>query len=132
MPHGFIYTELNIERADFAVAVTFYRALFGWGIDMLAKGEHPYAAFDADTGIGGGLATPGLPARATGAQWVPYVRVDDVHEAARRAETLGARIIRAPVTIPYKGALVVIADPAGAVIGLWQPFVPSKHESSSR
>jgi predicted enzyme related to lactoylglutathione lyase len=131
VPHGFVYIELNVEREDFAAASTFYRTLFGWGIDVLAKGEHPYAAFDADTGIGGGLATPGLPARAARAQWVPYVRVDDVHEAARRAEGLGARIIRAPVTIPYKGALVVIADPAGAIIGLWQPFAPAEQESST-
>ena len=121
MPHGFTYVELNVAPAKVANARAFYRALFEWGFDTLAAGDVPYVAFDVADGIAGGLTGTTLDGRAG---WIPYVRVDDCHPSAESAIALGARILRPTRTIPSKGALTIIEDPVGGIVGLWQPFVP--------
>ena len=57
---------------------------------------------------------------AAGAGWLPYVVVEDLDEAAKRAVSLGATVIASPVDGPA-GASVTIADPGGARLALFKP-----------
>ncbi len=50
--------------------------------------------------------------------WVPFVRVANAADAAKRAVGLGAEMILSPQEDIMDGELAVIADPAGAVLGL--------------
>jgi predicted enzyme related to lactoylglutathione lyase len=57
---------------------------------------------------------------AASAGWLPYVVVEDLDEAAKRAVSLGATVVAGPADGPA-GASVTIADPGGAQLALFKP-----------
>jgi len=61
-----------------------------------------------------------IPAERLGLrpEWLYFVRVPDVDAASARAVELGGRIIVGPDPEVFGGRLAVIADPAGAPVGL--------------
>lgn len=116
MPAPFVWFDLAVsDNAD--EVCRFYAALFDW-TTAPATDAAPYQAWLAD----GEQPWAGvlLAESATVGHWVPYVVVDDVDAAAKRAESLGATIVRDRTDGPA-GTSVAIADPAGAVIALFQP-----------
>ncbi len=52
--------------------------------------------------------------------WLSYIAVDDVKTKAAEAKELGATIVHGPHDIPGAGEMVLLCDPAGAMIALWQ------------
>jgi len=52
-------------------------------------------------------------------QWIPYVPVADLDAAAAQAVALGARVVRPRTDLP-PGSVVVIDEPGGATLALWQ------------
>lgn len=105
-PHGTIaWTALETLELDRARA--FYGELFGWS----------YAARD-----GAVLATVGAEPVATLREgpakpaWIPFVAVESVADAERRAVEGGARVVVSPATFP--GA-VTLDDPEGARFVVW-------------
>lgn len=50
--------------------------------------------------------------------WDPYVTVDDVEASAKRAESLGGKIILSPTDMPEVGRFCVINDPQGISLNL--------------
>jgi predicted enzyme related to lactoylglutathione lyase len=55
-----------------------------------------------------------------GSNWLSYVLVDDIEASTKKAKSLGANIIRDVMEVPGAGWLSIIADPTGAVLGLWK------------
>lgn len=53
------------------------------------------------------------------ASWISYVCVKNVDETASKAEKLGGKILCKPMDIPSVGRIAIIADPSGAVLGLY-------------
>jgi predicted enzyme related to lactoylglutathione lyase len=47
--------------------------------------------------------------------------VDDVDEAARKAESAGGKVIVAPMDVMTAGRMAIFMDTTGAVIAAWQP-----------
>jgi uncharacterized protein len=68
-------------------------------------------------GTGGGLMQQ-VPAGPSG--WLSYIGVDDIRAATKRAQSLGAEVMRDVTEVPGSGWLSFIRDPTGAVLGLWQ------------
>jgi len=71
------------------------------------------------TGTGGGMLThpnPGSPSA-----WLAYIEVNDVAAATRKAETLGAQVMRDVTEVPGAGWMSVLVDPTGAAFALWKP-----------
>ena len=95
----------------------FYSAMFGWVIAP-AENAGPYEAWITD----GQQPWAGIVQadRAAGGSWLPYVVVEDLDEAAKRAVSLGATVIAGPADGPA-GASVTIADPGGARLALFKP-----------
>jgi predicted enzyme related to lactoylglutathione lyase len=106
-----VYTELQTN--DPARARAFYGELLGWQTEEESTPAGPYWTFN---GLLAGLTAPrgGVP---TG--WIPYVAVEQVAAATKRARELGAEVLRDCITIP-EGTFSVVRDPTGAVIGLWE------------
>jgi len=50
--------------------------------------------------------------------WLPFVRVKSVAETAARAKQLGGQVLLEPNADLFDGKVAVIADPAGAAIGV--------------
>jgi hypothetical protein len=95
-----------------AESKSFYQKLLGWtpadgpgGMTMFAGEKGPFASL--------------LPKGNATAGWVPYVQVDDVDAATKKATKLGATLLE-PKRRGPAGDFSVIRDPGGAAIALWQ------------
>ncbi len=59
--------------------------------------------------------------------WLSYIGVDDVDETARRAESLGGKVIKPPADIANGGRFAIVQDPQGAMFAAYassQPYRP--------
>lgn len=112
MSQNFVFHD--VRTTDLDASRRFYTEMFGWSVHesvagpMLGDGSGPWGGF-----------TPlahGDPRRA---QWIPYVPVADVDAAAEQAVALGARIVKPRTDLP-PGSVVVVDEPGGATLALWQ------------
>ena len=55
-----------------------------------------------------------------GPAWVPYVDVPDIKAATKKAQDLGAKVMKDVTEVADMGWLSIIVDPTGAMLGLWQ------------
>jgi predicted enzyme related to lactoylglutathione lyase len=107
---------------DAKKAQNFYSELLGWETEVWKAGEidYPMIKVNGQTHGGFGPAQGGAPAH-----WLGHVAVDDVDEAAQRAEAARGSILVPPMDIPEVGRMVVIRDPQGAVVSLFTPATES-------
>jgi len=113
MPNRLVHLELH--TTDLARACAFYTRLCGWHPEQVHAGGGSYTALELGRDVGGGVVECGTPRSL----WLPYVAVDDVAEATRRAESLGAGVLLEPREGPA-GWRSVVSEPAGAELALWQ------------
>lgn len=113
MSNPFVHVELQTQ--DLGKARRFYQGLFGW---KLEDAPMEYTLINVGEGTGGGMMKNPVPGAAS--SWLPYVLVADVAASTKRAQELGAGIIKEKTEVPGMGWFSVIADPTGAALGLWQ------------
>jgi predicted enzyme related to lactoylglutathione lyase len=90
----------------------FYEQLAGW---KAADGPGGMTLFQGEK-----APMAGLGAKEDGtAGWLPYLEVDDVGAATKRAVKLGATLVSEKTRGPA-GEYSVIRDPGGATVALWQ------------
>jgi predicted enzyme related to lactoylglutathione lyase len=116
-PGTFCWTDLG--TTDAAAAKKFYAELFGWkAVDMPAGPDMTYTMLmkgDKDVCAlykGNQAGTP--PA------WLAYIAVASADEAAKKAESLGAKVIKPAFDVMDVGRQALIQDPTGAIVSLWQ------------
>lgn len=112
MPAPFMFFDLR--TSDVPAARDFYTGLFGWTV----TDQHSISLLTDETGTWGGF-TPLPPGDQRRPQWTPYAAVGDLDEAADRVRALGGKILRERTHVPG-GSLVVIEDPTGASLVLWE------------
>jgi predicted enzyme related to lactoylglutathione lyase len=112
----------DLAAADVPAARRFYGVVFGWsGVVQRANGGSflRLRSGQRDVGslypLGRAQLDAGVPSH-----WTSYVRVDDVEAAARRVQDAGGRVLVTPFAVDGTASIAVIADPAGAMLGLWQ------------
>ena len=121
MGNPFVHVELHTD--DVKAAKKFYRGLFDWKLDDAKLPEGGlYTMIAVGKGTGGGMMTKHAPQAPSA--WLTYVEVADVKKTLAKAQKLGAQIITDFHDLPGMGALGVIADPSGALLGVWQPAKP--------
>ena len=116
----FVWYELL--TTDVAAACTFYGKVVGWTSEKSQMPGIDYWMFKAgDVEVAGAMAQPEA-AKAMGAPpaWLGYVGVDDVDASAEVVRANGGQVYMGPMDIPNVGRFAVIADPHGAVIGLFK------------
>lgn len=122
--HRIVWADLATPDDDHAAE--FYRQLFGWS-DVhheIAGGtfrtlEHDGRAVASLYRLARAQVARGLPAH-----WIPYVSTPDVSATAAKAASLAGRIVVWPQHFPGLARVALIADPTGAIIGLWQGEAP--------
>ena len=111
--HGaFSWTELMTR--DVPAARKFYGDLLGWKFKEMNVTGSTYAVISAgDQEIGGIMATPS-EVNQMAPEWGTYVTVKSVDDVAKRAKSLGGKVLVEPTDIPTVGRFAVIMDPQGA------------------
>lgn len=114
MSAQFVWFDVTVDDAD--RAREFYSGLFGWSASDGAGGYSTWFSDGGQPWAGVAQAGPAVPA----GRWVPYVVVDDLDDATKRAVSLGATVV-AEATQGPGGTSVTIVDPAGAHVALFVP-----------
>ncbi|MDX3100130.1 VOC family protein [Nonomuraea angiospora] len=116
MTPPFIFMDLRTP--DTEASRRFYTELFSWTVADVPAGPASVPMFVDAEGPWGGF-TPLAADDARPPQWIPYAPVTRLDDAARRATELGATVVRPRVDFPA-GSVIVIQDPNGATIALWE------------
>ncbi len=109
--------------SDLPRALGFYEAVFGWEFAGPGPMPDPSGAYHVARRRGRDAAGVGSspPEDQTPPVWNTYVSVASAEEAVERAEGAGGTTVVSPFDALPAGRGAVIADPAGAVIGVWEP-----------
>jgi predicted enzyme related to lactoylglutathione lyase len=109
---------VDLSTSDPAAAAAFYGELFGW---EAPEGPAEFGGYrncslrgKKVAGITGQM-TPGPPA------WTTYINVGSVEHTLAAAEAAGGTSLFGPHDVGDLGRMAGIADPSGAMLGLWQP-----------
>jgi predicted enzyme related to lactoylglutathione lyase len=114
--NAFVHVELN--STDVAKAKGFYGKLFEWTLEDVPMGDLDYTMIKVGNGTGGGMMKQLIP--GAGSAWLPYVEVADIKAATKKAQSLGAKVMKDVSAVAEMGWLSIIVDPTGAMLGLWQ------------
>lgn len=109
----------DLESSDVDVAKAFYSQLFGWEIQEAGPEYGGYVTFLKDGAQVAGLNAPMGGGPASNA-WLTYLQVDDAQAVAKAARAAGATVLVEPMVVGDQGTMAVLADPTGAVVGIWQ------------
>jgi uncharacterized protein len=120
-PGTFSWAEL--ATTDQKAGVQFYRALFGWDVnEQPMGGDEVYTMFT----LRGKEVAAGYTMRPEERQhgapphWNLYVTVASADESAKKAESLGAKVLAPPFDVMDVGRMAILQDPTGAVFELWE------------
>jgi len=117
-PGEWIWSSLLVR--DPAQEAGFYKTLFGYDVFDLPGDESAvhvilstddYARASVNSLPAGGHRRP---------HWLNFIRVDNAADAVARAVSAGGRVLVEPYEDRHGGHIAVIADPAGAPIGLME------------
>lgn len=117
------WVELQTSNSDDAKA--FYANLFGWTYQDHQISNNPPRYYSEVIHNGGRVCglyqmPPDMLKGGMPINWATYFDVDDVDLAAKKAKENGATVMVEPTDAGEFGRMAVIADPFGAVFGLWQ------------
>ncbi len=110
---------VDLGSPDLANTRKFYEALFGWNCPEGPPEAGGYAVCDLGGKTVAGLGPqmqPDVPPT-----WMTYVNVDDADATVAKVKAAGGALLVEPMTVMEAGRMAILADPLGAVIGLWQP-----------
>ncbi|MER8035535.1 VOC family protein [Streptomyces hydrogenans] len=97
----------------------FYQALFGWEFVPGPQQLGPYVR-----ALLGGREVAGIgqlpPDRHLSTAWTTYLAARDADETAESIRCCGGTVAVGPLDAGEAGRLVICADPAGAVFGVWE------------
>lgn len=112
------WNELVTKDAEGSQA--FYTQLFGWQVETIEMGQgSTYGVFNAGARPVAGMLPMPPEAGGVPTMWMGYVTVESLQDTVGKAQALGARVLKEITQLPM-GRFAVIADPQGAVIGLWE------------
>jgi hypothetical protein len=95
----------------------FYCELFGWTVDADNALGYREIRTGAAEGIQGGI----WPAPPQSPNFVQlFMAVDDVRGVVQKAESLGARVLIPPTTLPAGDEMAVLHDPEGMSFAVWR------------
>jgi uncharacterized protein len=115
---------IDLMTPDRDAAEKFYGSLFGWTMEAPHEEFGGYANFLRDgRPVAGCMPNDGSFGAANG--WSVYLEVEDARATTEKARQHGAQVVSEPMDIADLGTQVILVDPAGALVGLWQP---GKHQ----
>jgi predicted enzyme related to lactoylglutathione lyase len=110
----------DLWTSDVESSRRFYSQLFGWKALEPSPDHGGYWMFERDGApVAGGMGSMGeMTADNT---WKPYFCTKDIEATLKSAHAAGASVRAPAMAVDDLGVQAVLADPTGAVFGLWQP-----------
>src|SRR5262245_54033076 len=119
---------VDLAATDAARAKDFYGQVFGWtSCEQSANGGSFTRMRLSDRDVGS-IYQLKRAHRDLPSHWTPYIRVDDVHDAVRRAVPHGGKVIIRPFVVSGIAQIALILDSVGAQVGLWEPIETNTKE----
>lgn len=110
----------DLTTTDVDAAVTFYGTVFGWEAEPVAGPDTGGYTMLSLNGRQVAAVVPAMPEDPSPPHWTVYVAVADVEATLKEAEAAGGQTLMPPLDVMTAGRMAIAADPAGAVIALWQ------------
>jgi len=110
---------VDLATSDAEAARAFYTGLFGWEWEISTDPQ--FGGYAQATLRGKRVA--GLGTRMDESQpvvWTTYLAVDDADKVVAAAAEQGGTVVLPTMEIGEDGRMAVLADPTGALFGLWQ------------
>ncbi len=123
-PGEFCWVEL--ATSDGTAAKKFYTALFGWTANEMpmAPGQPPYVMLQKNGKDVGAL----YENKEVHPGWLSYVCVASADDSAKKAKSLGGKLMAEPFDVMDVGRMANVQDPQGAKFAIWQP---KKHKGAA-
>jgi uncharacterized protein len=109
---------IHLFTDDVDTAISFYGGLFGWsagepseefgGYRMFLRGEEPVAGLMPND-----TSNPSV--------WEVFLQTPDIGATLERARARGAAVVTDVMAVADLGSMTTLVDPAGALVGAWQP-----------
>jgi len=121
---------VDLAATDAGRAQAFYGQMFGWTAESQAANGGVFTRLKLDGRDIGSLYQLQSREIEAGApsHWTPYVLVDDLEAATRRARELGGEVLVDPFLVEGVARIALILDAVGAPLGLWEPLAPDADE----
>ena len=118
-------TWIDLSVQDLDAAKAFYTGVFGWTFRDLGEEFGHYSILSNADGapVGGAMSVAGLTApdgAALPVGWDAYLAVDDADARLATAVEHGATALTPVMDVGTDGRNVMLKDPTGATIGMWQ------------
>jgi predicted enzyme related to lactoylglutathione lyase len=112
---------VDLGAPDIEAAVAFYGGLFGWDVPESENAEQTGGYRQAM--LRGKPVAGMMPLMQEGQPpaWSFYVSVEDADATVAKVKEAGGTVFAEPMDVMELGRMAIFADPAGAVIGIWQP-----------
>jgi predicted enzyme related to lactoylglutathione lyase len=113
---------IELHTSDVEGAKKFYGSVFGWKYKDLPIGPGGTYHIPQLNGVDVGGTYKLMPEAAKmgmPSNWLTYFAVPNVDEAAKKASSLGGKVMREPMDVMDVGRMAVIQDPAGAAFAVW-------------
>ena len=123
--NGVVHFEIYARDAE--KLTKFYSSLFDWTIEEMPGTDYRYVK-TVDTDAQGmptqpGSINGGLIVRPAGFEdpgWINYINVESLDPAVKRAQDLGARVMKPRAPVPGMGWFAMLVDPQGNSFALWE------------
>ena len=113
-PGSWVWAELWTDDVD--AAADFYAKVIGYEQSKVERNGENYHVFKFGEEIRAGLVKIPTELENLEPGWAPYIGVESLTKTMVRVRELGGRVIFASEDNPVRGAVALIAGPAGAVL----------------
>ncbi|WP_132877812.1 VOC family protein [Tamaricihabitans halophyticus] len=111
---------VDLATTNLAASKEFYGEILRWRFhDDLTVPANPYTIATVDGWAVAGLYQP-PPDQPAPPSWTLYLAVRNATASVGWVERLGGEVLQGPVEIREQEHLLMVADPGGAIIGLWE------------
>lgn len=112
---------IDLTSPDVDASKAFYGSLFGWeSTDEYDDGNWIYSQLTKDGQVVAGLGAQQPEMAGMPPMWNTYVATDDIDAVLGAVEAAGGTVMMPAMDVMDEGRMAVLADPAGAVVCLWQ------------
>jgi uncharacterized protein len=118
------FSWIDLGTTDPEGAKAFYTGLFGWETeDMPVPNSPPYTMCRVGGESVAAIYAQPEQQRDAGVPpfWFCYVTVESADDAAAAAKDAGGSVHAEPFDVMEAGRMAVMADPTGAMLGVWEP-----------